>query len=87
MVIRTLPHLRKNLSRQLSGEMKYAVNISGTIPLLRGIKLSGRQERYEMSCIPPDARGIAFGCEFEPMLRDTNYSRDYSSLSKMISMT
>jgi hypothetical protein len=42
-----------------------------------GIKLSGRQERYEMSCIPPDARDIAFGCEFEPMLRGTRYSRDY----------
>jgi hypothetical protein len=42
-----------------------------------GIKLSKRQERYEMSCIPPDAQDIAFGCEFEPMLRDTNYSRDY----------
>ena len=42
-----------------------------------GIKLSGRRERYEMSCIPPDARDIAFGCEFEPMLRDTHYSRDY----------
>jgi FAD/FMN-containing dehydrogenase len=42
-----------------------------------GIKLSGRRERYEMSCIPPDATDIAFGCEFEPMLRDTDYSRDY----------
>jgi len=42
-----------------------------------GIKLSGRRERYEMSCIPPDAQDMAFGCEFEPMLRDTNYSRDY----------
>lgn len=42
-----------------------------------GIKLQGRRERYEMSCIPPDAKDIAFGCEFEPMLRDTCYSRDY----------
>jgi hypothetical protein len=42
-----------------------------------GIKLSDRPERYEMSCIPPGAHEIAFGCEFEPMLRDTNYSRDY----------
>jgi len=42
-----------------------------------GIKLSGRKERYEMSCIPPDATDIAFGCEFEPMLRGTDYSRDY----------
>ena len=42
-----------------------------------GIKLSNKQERYEMSCIPPGAQDIAFGCEFEPMLRDTNFSRDY----------
>ena len=42
-----------------------------------GIKLSNKQERYEMSCIPSGAQDIAFGCEFEPMLRDTNYSRDY----------
>lgn len=42
-----------------------------------GIKLFGRKERYEMSCIPPDARDIAFGCEFEPMLREKNYSRDH----------
>lgn len=42
-----------------------------------GIKLRGRLPRYEMSCIPPDADGIAYGCEFEPMLRDTHYSRDY----------
>jgi hypothetical protein len=42
-----------------------------------GIKLSGRHDRYEMSCIPADARDIAYGCEFEPMLRDTDYSRDY----------
>ncbi|MHB8880921.1 MAG: FAD-binding oxidoreductase [Thermodesulfovibrionales bacterium] len=42
-----------------------------------GIKLSGRKERYEMSCIPPDAQETAFGCEFEPMLRETDHSRDY----------
>ena len=42
-----------------------------------GIRLSDRQERYEMSCIPSGAQDIAFGCEFEPMLRDTNFSRDY----------
>jgi len=42
-----------------------------------GIKLSGRPERYAMSCIPPDAQDLAFGCEFEPMLRDTHFSRDY----------
>lgn len=42
-----------------------------------GIKLSGRRRRYEMSCIPPDATDIAYGCEFEPILGDTVYSRDY----------
>ena len=30
-----------------------------------------------MSCIPPDAEGIAYGCEFEPMLGDRYYSHDY----------
>jgi len=30
-----------------------------------------------MSCIPADAEGHAYGCEFEPMLRGTTYSRDY----------
>jgi len=42
-----------------------------------GIKLSGRRERYELSCIPPDAVDFAYGCEFEPILGDTVYSRDY----------
>ncbi|TAN44778.1 MAG: FAD-binding oxidoreductase [Nitrospirae bacterium] len=42
-----------------------------------GIKLKGNLPRYEMSCIPQDASDIAYGCEFEPMLRDTDYSRDY----------
>lgn len=42
-----------------------------------GIKLTGSPERYEMSCIPPDASGIAYGCEFEPMIRETEFSRDY----------
>ncbi|OGR65996.1 MAG: hypothetical protein A2X34_01705 [Elusimicrobia bacterium GWC2_51_8] len=42
-----------------------------------GIKLSGRRERYEMSCVPPDAAGFAYGCEFEPILGDTVYSREY----------
>ena len=42
-----------------------------------GIKLLGNKERYEMSCIPPDAEGIAYGCEFEPMLEDRYYSHDY----------
>ena len=30
-----------------------------------------------MSCIPPDAGDIAYGCEFEPMLDDRVYSRDH----------
>ena len=42
-----------------------------------GIKLLGPRERYELSCIPPDAEGIAFGCEFEPMLEGRAYSRDH----------
>lgn len=42
-----------------------------------GIKLNGWPERYELSCIPPDARGFAYGCEFEPMLEGKSYSRDY----------
>lgn len=43
-----------------------------------GIKLkAGTPPRYEMSCIPPDARDFAFGCEFEPMLENRDYSRDY----------
>ena len=42
-----------------------------------GIKIRDGLPRYEMSCIPPDARGHAFGCEFEPMLEGRTYSRDY----------
>lgn len=42
-----------------------------------GIKLLGNPDRYEMSCIPPGAEGIAYGCEFEPMLGDRYYSHDY----------
>jgi FAD binding domain len=42
-----------------------------------GIKLIGPRERYELSCIPPDAVGIAYGCEFEPMLGNRVYSRDH----------
>ncbi|MBA4386365.1 MAG: hypothetical protein C0404_00180 [Verrucomicrobia bacterium] len=42
-----------------------------------GIKLSGRRERYELSCIPPDAVDFAYGCEFEPILGDEAYSREY----------
>ncbi|MFC1522866.1 FAD-binding oxidoreductase [Elusimicrobiota bacterium] len=41
-----------------------------------GIKLCD-SPRYEMSCIPPDAKGFGYGCEFEPMLRGMNLSRDY----------
>lgn len=42
-----------------------------------GIKLrEEHRPHYELSCIPPDARGRAYGCEFEPMLGDTLYSRD-----------
>ena len=29
-----------------------------------------------MSCIPPDAEGWAYGCEFEPMTNGKDYSRD-----------
>ena len=39
-------------------------------------KMFGWKERYEMSCVPPDARDFAYGCEFEPMLGDAVYSRD-----------
>jgi hypothetical protein len=42
-----------------------------------GIKLFGRRPRYELSCVPKDAEGFAYGCEFEPMLRGTTYSRDH----------
>ncbi len=42
-----------------------------------GIKLrTDHQPHYEMSCIPPDANERAYGCEFEPMLGNTIYSRD-----------
>ncbi len=45
-----------------------------------GIKLFGsfkNRPRYELSCIPPDAHGFGYGCEFEPMLGKHNYSRDH----------
>ncbi len=42
-----------------------------------GIKLRPGLPRYEMSCIPPDATDFGWGCEFEPMLADSLYSRDY----------
>ena len=43
-----------------------------------GIKLRPEhRSHYEMSCIPPDAEGWAYGCEFEPVMRDRVYSRDH----------
>ena len=43
-----------------------------------GIRLRpDHRPHYEMSCIPPDAEGWAYGCEFEPMTRDAVYSRDH----------
>ncbi len=42
-----------------------------------GIKLRPEHRpHYEMSCIPPDAEGWAYGCEFEPVMDDGVYSRD-----------
>ncbi len=42
-----------------------------------GIKLrDDHKPHYELSCIPPDAEGWAYGCEFEPMM-DRVYSRDH----------
>lgn len=42
-----------------------------------GIRLrEDHRPHYEMSCIPPDARDWAYGCEFEPMLDDGLYSND-----------
>jgi FAD/FMN-containing dehydrogenase len=42
-----------------------------------GIKLrEEHRAHYELSCIPPDARGRAYGCEFEPMLENEVHSRD-----------
>lgn len=43
-----------------------------------GIKLkTPRPDRYELSSIPGDADGMAWGCEFEPMIKHEHYSRDY----------
>ena len=45
---------------------------------LVGIKLRPEHRaHYEMSCIPPDAEGWAYGCEFEPMIDGQVYSRDH----------
>lgn len=42
-----------------------------------GIRLrEDHRPHYELSCIPPDARGWAYGCEFEPLLGDGTWSRD-----------
>jgi FAD/FMN-containing dehydrogenase len=43
-----------------------------------GIRLRPEHRpHYEMSCIPPDADGWAYGCEFEPMMNGRVYSRDH----------
>jgi FAD/FMN-containing dehydrogenase len=42
-----------------------------------GIRLrEDHRPHYELSCIPPDARGRAYGCEFEPLLGEGEWSRD-----------
>jgi hypothetical protein len=42
-----------------------------------GIRLrEDHRPHYEMSCIPPDAEGWAYGCEFEPVLGGGTWSRD-----------
>jgi FAD/FMN-containing dehydrogenase len=42
-----------------------------------GIKLrEDHRDHYEMSCIPPDAAGRAYGCEFEPIIGEAVYSRE-----------
>jgi len=42
-----------------------------------GIRLrEDHRPHYELSCIPPDAREHAYGCEFEPIIEDRIYSRD-----------
>jgi hypothetical protein len=43
-----------------------------------GIKLRPEHlPHYEMSCIPPEARGWAYGCEFGPMIDEGMYSPDH----------
>ena len=43
-----------------------------------GIRLrEDHRPHYEMSCIPPDAKDWAYGCEFEPMIDGAVYSRDH----------
>ena len=42
-----------------------------------GIRLrEEHQAHYELSSIPSDAKGFAYGCEFEPMYHGQEYSRD-----------
>jgi hypothetical protein len=42
-----------------------------------GIRLrEDHRPHYELSCIPPQAKERAYGCEFEPMLGDEEWSRD-----------
>lgn len=42
-----------------------------------GIKIKEEnRNRYELSCIPPNAKDFAWGCEYEPMILDETYSRD-----------
>ena len=42
-----------------------------------GIRLrEDHRPHYELSCIPPDARTHAYGCEFEPVIDGAAYSRD-----------
>jgi len=42
-----------------------------------GIRLrEDHRPHYELSSIPPDAQGWAYGCEFEPMFEGVQYSRD-----------
>ncbi|MDQ6970610.1 MAG: FAD-binding oxidoreductase [Mariprofundus sp.] len=42
-----------------------------------GIRLrADHQAHYELSSIPSDAQGWAYGCEFEPMYNGQEYSRD-----------
>ncbi|TNF93683.1 MAG: FAD-binding oxidoreductase [Gammaproteobacteria bacterium] len=43
-----------------------------------GIKMRPEHKpHYELSSIPPDAQDYSYGCEFEPILENEHYSRDY----------
>jgi hypothetical protein len=53
-----------------------------------GIKLRPEHKpHYEMSCIPPDAEGWAYGCEFEPMIGGHVYSAIICNRSRTRSTT